>query len=52
MAGAKNQPWLTFLFGSGKGSDAGVMMLVLGLAGGIICIVFAKLLKKYHFVEA
>lgn len=51
MAKAQDIQWVSFLFGSGKGSGAGVMMFVLGLAGGLICIVFGQLLKKYRFVE-
>lgn len=51
MARAQDIQWVSFLFGSGKGSGAGVMMFVLGLAGGLICIVFRQLLKKYRFVE-
>lgn len=52
MVGAQDNQLLTNLFGTGKGSGAAVMMLVLGLAGGIICIVFCKLLKKYRFEES
>ena len=52
MAGIQESHWLVFLFGSGKGSGAAVMMFVVGLAGAIVCIVFGQLLKKYRFVES
>lgn len=52
MAGVQDQHWLAFLFGTGKGSGAAVMMFVIGLAGAIVCIVFGQLLKKYRFMES
>lgn len=51
MAGEPADSWLTVLFGTGKGSGAAIMMFVLGLAGAVICIVFAHILKKYQFRE-
>lgn len=39
------------LFGSGKGSGAALMMLILGVLGGAFCLVFGKILKKYHYQE-
>ena len=48
---AKNIPWLTSLFGSGKGSGAAMMMFLLGIVGTVICLYFGKRLRKYHFVE-
>ena len=48
---AKEIPWLTSLFGSGKGSGAAMMMFLLGIAGTLICLYFGKRLKKYHFEE-
>lgn len=48
----KNIPWLTWLFGSGKGSGAAMMMFLLGIAGVVICLYFGKRLKKYHFEES
>lgn len=50
--GAQNIPWLAFLFGSGKGSGAAVMMFVTGLSGAIVCILFGQILKKYQFQES
>lgn len=43
--------WLTVLFGTGKGSGAAIMMFVLGVSGAVICIVFARILRKYRFRE-
>lgn len=51
MAGEPADSWLAVLFGTGKGSGAAIMMFVLGLAGAVICIVFARMLKKYQFRE-
>lgn len=51
MAGAEGNSWLAILFGTGKGSGAAIMMFVLGVAGAVICIVFARILKKYQFRE-
>lgn len=42
---------LTFLFGSGKGSGAALMMLILGVIGSILCIATGSRLKKYHYIE-
>jgi len=39
------------LFGSGKGSGAGLMIFILGLLGLAICLVFGAILKKYRFRE-
>ncbi len=44
-------PVLKTLFGTGKGSGAAVMMLVLGISGSLICITAGKNLKKYHYNE-
>ncbi|MBT9776644.1 MFS transporter [Clostridium sp. MCC353] len=51
MARVQAASWLAVLFGSGKGSGAAIMMFVLGLSGAVICIVFARILKKYQFRE-
>ena len=48
---ARNIPWLTRLFGTGKGSGAAMMMFLLGIAGTFICLYFGKRLSKYHFEE-
>jgi len=42
---------LTFLFGSGKGSGAALMMLILGVIGSILCIATGSRLKTYHYIE-
>ncbi len=44
-------PVLKTLFGTGKGSGAAVMMLVLGISGSLICITAGKNLNKYHYNE-
>ncbi|HQA56925.1 MAG TPA: MFS transporter [Acetivibrio sp.] len=51
MENARKCKWLTFLFGTGKGSGAAVMMLVIGLSGAAVCIFFRQILKKYRFRE-
>ena len=40
---------LTMLFGSGKGSGAALMFLILGVAGTLHCLVFGSILRKYHY---
>ena len=42
---------LVSLFGSAKGSGAGMMIFLLGVAGAGVCLVFGRLLKEYRFVE-
>ena len=49
---ARNIPWLTGLFGSGKGSGAAMVMFLLGVAGVAICLGFGQRLKRYHFEES
>lgn len=49
---ARNIPWLTGLFGSGKGSGAAMVMFLLGVAGMAICLGFGQRLKQYHFEES
>ena len=39
---------LKTLFGTGKGSGAALMMLILGVSGSLICIITGKKLKKYE----
>ena len=38
---------LKTLFGTGKGSGAALMMLILGISGSLFCIITGKKLKKY-----
>lgn len=40
---------LKMLFGTGKGSGAALMMLILGVSGSLICIVTGKKLNKYQY---
>ncbi len=42
---------LKTLFGTGKGSGAALMMLVLGVSGSFICIITGRKLKKYKYNE-
>lgn len=42
---------LKTLFGTGKGSGAALMMLILGVSGSLICIITGKKLKKYQYNE-
>jgi predicted MFS family arabinose efflux permease len=42
---------LTSLFGSAKGSGAGMMIFLLGCMGACICLFFGRMLKAYRFVE-
>lgn len=42
---------LKTLFGSGKGSGAALMMLILGVSGSLLCLILGKKLKKYQYNE-
>ncbi|MDD6052170.1 MAG: hypothetical protein PUC00_13050 [Clostridiales bacterium] len=42
---------LTVLFGSGKGSGAAAVMLLLGLGGAAVCLIAGRHLKQYRFEE-
>lgn len=42
---------LKILFGTGKGSGAALMMLILGISGSGICIIMGKKLKKYQYTD-
>lgn len=42
---------LKTLFGTGKGSGAALMMLLLGVSGSLICIITGRRLKKYQYIE-
>lgn len=44
-------PILKTLFGTGKGSGAAIMMLILGVSGSFTCIITGQKLKKYQYVE-
>ena len=41
----------TVLFGSGKGSGAAMMMLILGVMGILLCVITGRRLRKYHYSE-
>lgn len=40
---------LKTLFGTGKGSGAALMMLILGVGGSFLCIITGRKLKKYQY---
>ena len=42
---------LQFLFGSGKGSGAALMLFILGVLGITMCLVFGQILKKYNITD-
>ena len=41
----------TFLFGSGKGSGAALMMFILGVTGTVLCITSGQIMKKYKYSD-
>ena len=51
MARYETVETLTFLFGSGKGSGAAVVMFVLGVAGTIHCLVWGHRMKQFHYSD-
>ena len=51
MAMRSNDSFWTFLFGSGKGSGAAMMMFILGVTGTSICIISGQIMKKYKYTE-
>lgn len=48
---AASDGFLRTWFGSGKGSGAAMMMGILGIMGTAVCLCFARVLRKYHYVE-
>lgn len=42
---------LTWLFGSGKGAGAAMMMFILGVLGVVVCLGFGRILRRYRYVE-
>lgn len=38
-------------FGHTKGAGAAIMMLILGILGTVICLIFGQILKKYRFED-
>ncbi len=51
MASVSKGGLLTILFGTGKGSGAAMMMLILGITGTVICLVFGQILKQYSYKD-
>lgn len=51
MASVSKGSLLTILFGTGKGSGAAMMMLILGIVGTLICLVFGQILKQYSYED-
>ena len=51
MAANTGNEFLTMLFGSGKGSGAALMMFLLGAAGVIMCLIWGRKLKQYHYSD-
>ncbi|MBQ6334135.1 MAG: MFS transporter [Erysipelotrichaceae bacterium] len=51
MVQRKDSAFWTFLFGSGKGSGAALMMFILGLSGIVICLASGQIMKKYKYSE-
>lgn len=51
IAQAAPDGMLCRLFGSGKGSGAAMVMLILGVAGTLIYLLFGRLLRKYRYEE-
>ena len=52
MAANSSSGTLTQLFGSGKGSGAALMMIILGVAGIVWCLAFGRKLKQYRYTES
>jgi len=51
MERASAESLVAALFGLGKGSGAGMVIFLLGLCGLMICLVFGRILRKYHYQE-
>ena len=51
MAAHSDSQLLTTLFGTGKGSGAGLVIFLLGIAGIAMCLISGSFLKKYHYSE-
>ena len=51
MASAYAGGMLVWLFGSGKGSGAAMMMFLLGILGVVICLGFGRILRRYRYTE-
>lgn len=42
---------LQFIFGSGKGSGAALMLFILGILGIVMCLIFGRKLSKYNYSD-
>ncbi|WP_455615615.1 MFS transporter [Eisenbergiella sp.] len=51
IAAASGDSLVRRAFGAQKGSGAAMMMFILGVSGVLFCLLFGKILKKYHFKE-
>ena len=51
LEAAAGESLLHLLFGSGKGAGAAMVMLILGITGTLICLVFGRILRRYRFEE-
>lgn len=51
MARTSSDGTLAFLFGSGKGAGAAMMMFILGVLGVVVCLGFGRVLKRYSYTE-
>lgn len=51
MSAADPQGLFAALFGTGKGSGAAMTMFLLCIASVVICLVFGRVLGRYHFIE-
>lgn len=51
MESVSNESIPAIMFGIGKGSGAGMMIFILGLAGMTLCLIFGRILKKYKYEE-
>ena len=52
MSAQNGSSILNVMFGTGKGSGASMVMIMLGIAGTLICLIFGKILDRYRYEEA
>ncbi len=51
MTAADPNGFFAAMFGSGKGSGAAMTMFLLCIGSAVICLVFGRVLSRYHFTE-
>ena len=51
MAAQTANGYLSYLFGSGKGAGAALMMFILGIAGIVLCLVSGRKLSRYAYSD-